>query len=187
MVKETKKGKKNWIKIIAPGEFKDAELGESFVSSPEDLIGKTLFINLSVLLNDIRKQNINIGFKVIDVKNLQASTKVFSYELMPAHVRRMVRIMKERIDDSFIIESKDKLKIRIKPIILTKSKTKQSILNAIRKKTRDKLIKLASEKTFSDILKLVISVELQKTLKTELNKIYPLSTFEIRKLILLNR
>ena len=48
MAKSQKKGKKVWIKIMAPAEFNGIELGESYVYEPESLIGKKLDVNLSM-------------------------------------------------------------------------------------------------------------------------------------------
>ncbi|MFH1592216.1 MAG: hypothetical protein ABIB47_02520 [Candidatus Woesearchaeota archaeon] len=187
MAKSTKKSKKTWIRIVAPKEFNSIELGESYVYSPEDLIGKNLKANLSTLLRDIRRQNANLSFKVHEVSGNHVITKIISFEILPAHVKRMVRTMKDRLDDSFIVPSKDKLKIRIKPIILTRSKTSNSVLTLIRKATREKLGKFASEHSFSEIINIVITGQLQKQIKSELKKIHPLSIFEIRKVELANR
>ena len=64
MAKAQKKGKKVWVKINAGPEFNNIELGESYVHSPEDLMGKKFKINLSMLTGDMRKQNSNITFKI---------------------------------------------------------------------------------------------------------------------------
>lgn len=187
MAKTTKKGKKTWIKIIAPREFRNIEIGESLVYSPEDLIGKNVKVNLSVLLGDLRRQNASIGLKITEAKGSQVSTKITSFEVLPAHVKRMIRTLKNRVDDSFIIISKDKLKLRVKPIMLTRSKTANSVLTAIRKQTREKITKMAAAHSFSDLIGGIIPGRVQKQLRSELSKVYPISNFEIRKLELVNR
>ena len=186
MVKTTKKGKKAWIKIVAPREFKNITLGESYVYTPDQLIGKKLSVNLSIILGDMRKQNINMGFKIYEANQTQALTKTVSFELMPTHVKKMNRALKDKMDDSFVVVSKDNLKIKIKPLLLTRNKTSNSTLTSLRKKTREKLAKIASENDFSDFLNGVISSQLQKELRADLNKIYPLSVCEIRKIELVS-
>ncbi|MEK6826368.1 MAG: hypothetical protein AABX08_03660 [Nanoarchaeota archaeon] len=185
MAQITKKRKKSWVKIIAPREFRNAELGESLVYSPQDLIGKRLNVNLSTLIGDMRKQNTNILFKIEEIKGSQAIANIISFEILPAHIKRMVRTLKDRIDDSFVVSSKDHPKIRIKPFVLTKAKTSNSILTLIRKRTREEVTKIASKSTFAEFTIEVISGQLKKQLKQELNKIYPITIFEIRKIELL--
>ena len=187
MAKSQKKGKKVWIKIMAPAEFNGIELGESYVYEPESLIGKKLDVNLSILIGDIKKQNTSVGFKIKEVKDRRVFAKIVSVEVQPTHVKRMVRTLKERIDDSFEVTSNDKAHIRIKPLLLTRAKVSNSVLTMMRKKIREKIKKLAAEHTASEMVMEIISGQLQRGLRTELSKIYPLTSCEIRKLELDDR
>ena len=102
--KIVRKGKKGWVKIVGPKYFRSVEIGESYVYSSNDLIGKKLKINLSVLSGDMRKQHVNIGFKVVEASGSQAVADIYSYEIVGAHVRRMVRTLKDKVDDSFFAD-----------------------------------------------------------------------------------
>ena len=180
--KIVRKGKKGWVKIVGPKYFRSVEIGESYVYSSNDLIGKKLKINLSVLSGDMRKQHVNIGFKVVEASGSQAVADIYSYEIVGAHVRRMVRTLKDKVDDSFFAESKDKIKLRIKPVVITRAKVNHSVFTAIRKKIREDFIKNCMENDFNDIVNSVINGEYQGGIRKELNKVYPVSAFEIRKL-----
>ena len=68
ITKELRKRKKKWIVLVAPREFNNSEIGESLCSEPKELIGRVVAVNLSSLVNDPRKQNIKVRFRVNDVK-----------------------------------------------------------------------------------------------------------------------
>ena len=143
-------------------------------------------MNLSNLIGDARKQNINIQFKIKEVKGSEAYAETVSYLMVAAHVKRMVRAGREKLDDSFTIETKDKEKLKIKPVIITKNKAKNSILTKIRMGVRDHFLKMGKIKNFQEILKEVIDNNAQREIKSRLSKTYPLSIIEIRELSLVN-
>jgi len=62
MAKPGRKGKKKWVKIVAPQEFNNKELGESYVYDEKSLIGKKLQVNLMNVIGNPRKQNANLIF-----------------------------------------------------------------------------------------------------------------------------
>ena len=187
MAEKIKKGKKQWVEIVGSSDFKNQYLGESYVSDINQLLGKTVIVNASRLLDDMKKQQATVTFKVNEIKGDQALAIVVAYEMLSAHVRRLVRTNKDKIEDSFVIESKDKTKLRIKPITLTRNKTNNSVLTKIRMKTREYFINIAAKNDFKTILVEVMRGEVQKSLRNDLKKIYPLSILEIRKIEVLNR
>ena len=187
MVEKIKKGKKRWIKIVGPAEFNGVSLGESYVIDPEVLKGKNVKSNLSNLIGDMRRQNVLVGFKIKEIRGNEAIADIVSYEMIQAHVKRLVRVGQDKIDDSFVVETNDKRKLKIKPIITTRGKANNSILTRIRMETREKMKESAIKEDFKKLFGDIISGYLQKSLKQELRKIYPLSTMDIRKVELLNR
>ena len=187
MVEKTKKGKKRWIKIYAPAEFKNTFLGESYVIDPERLIGKTIQLSLSNIIGDMKKQNTLVTFKIKEIKGAEAHTSLISYEIIKSHIKRLVRTGQEKIEDSFILKSKDQMSLRIKPLMITRNKAKNSILTRIRMATKDRLTALFSENEFQQATNELISGKFQYALRHDLNKIYPVVVLEIRKIELINR
>ena len=181
MVKQLKKKKKIWYTILASKEFNNFIIGETTSSSPNSLVGRKIRVPLSELIKNPKKQNLNITFSITQVKE-NADTEIVNYELSSSFIKRIVKPGKDKIDDSFIFKTKDDITIKVKPLLITKSKTKKSILTLLRKKTRDVLKENFEKQTFSAIISSLISYKLQKTLKDQLKKIYPLRTCEIRVL-----
>lgn len=180
LTKEAKKKRKRWITIVASKEFNHVEIGESFCSDPKNLIGKIANINLASLTNDPRKQNIKINFKVSEIKEDKANTEIIAYSIIPAHIKRMTRRARDKIEDSFLIESKDKIRMRIKPLILTRTEAKRSVLATLRKKSREFFIENAKKQNYADIFSILIGNKWQREIKEHLKKIYPVIACEIK-------
>ena len=175
-----KKKKKIWYDILSPKDFGDFTIAETLATEPTSLTGRTIKINLSELMNDPKKQNVQITFKVTTVKEKNADSDLVRYELMPSYLRRMMRKERAKVEDSFVLVSKDGMKVRVKPLIITKGKTKRSVLTAIRNKTREQLAEVVKELNYADFINDVISTKAQKTLREHLKKIYPIAMLEFR-------
>lgn len=175
-----KKAKKNWYQIVAPKLFADQIIGKSLVHSPENLMNKSISVNLMNLTGDIRSQNINIGFKVLGIKNGQGMTDVWSYKLIPAHVKRIVRRKQDKIEDSFTIKTKDNIKLRIKPLILTLNKTSGAVRAELRRTMKNALAQTFESYTYEDVLRQILMRKLQFNISRELKKITPVKTCELR-------
>lgn len=177
--KDIKRKKKRWVSIVAPKEFKSIEVGETLCTDPNLLTGKRVNINLMNLMGNVRKQNVSISLKVNGVEGERATTEFEGYHVLPAHVKRVVRKARDKLDDSYVYTTKDGIKVRIKLLILTKDKVQNSILSALRKKARDYLTEDLGKQNFSDVISSVLSGKLQSGLRGCLNKIYPLVVCDI--------
>jgi len=182
---EIKKKKKAWVKIVGPKDFKNNELGESYVNDPNSLVGKKLKVDLAALIGDMRKQNTFIGFIISEVSGNQAKADFISYNLSIAHIRRMIRAGKDKLEYSFVVNLKDNRKMRVKTLVLTKVKTKNSVLTAIRKGTNDYFTEFGKIGGFYEVIEKMIDGELIKDLRATLKKVYPLSVLEIKSVELL--
>ena len=182
MATQTKKdkSKKKWFTVIAPKEFSKIEIGEIYAYNIEDTLNKILKLNLMTLTKDPKKQNIRVSVKITETKGNQASTTFCSYELQPAYIKKLKKKAKSKIDDSFIVTSKDGIKIRIKPLLFTRAKTNNSLLTAIRNNTRETLKNKFAEMSCSAIVESLLNFSLQKDLKIINNKIYPIQNAVIK-------
>ncbi len=172
--------KKKWYSILAPALFNNVELGETYAENIEGAKGKRLSLNLYSLTGDPKKQNTNISFVVYDVKENKAFTEVDSYFLSHTFTRKSVRPGKDKIEDSFVCETADKIKVRVKVFLLSSKKITNSVKAAMIKNLRMFLLKEVSGNPFEKNMEEIISSRLQKSLKVFLKKIYPLSICEIR-------
>jgi len=175
-----KKKKKVWYNILSPKDFGDFTIAETLATEPSQLSGRVVKMSLMDLTNDPKKQNVQLTFKITDIKEKNASSDLIRYELMPSYVRRMMRKERGKIEDSFVLQSKDNVKIRIKPFIITKSKTQRSVLTAIKNRSKEFLADVLKELNYSDFISDVISTKTQKSLREQLKKIYPIAMLEFK-------
>lgn len=174
--------KKNWYEIVAPKIFDERIIGETTVTEPSKLIGKPVLLNLMVLTNDPKKQNISVKFIVDSVQDNRAITKFTGYYLNSSSLRRFMRKAATRIDDSFIAETADNINIRIKPFLLTRRDVTGSVSTNIRRLARSLIIKQIKKNTYEKLIIAIVTNKFQRSLSMAIKKIYPLRASEIREM-----
>ena len=112
--------KKRWYNIVAPSNLNSAEIGETLAAEPDELMGRYVNTNLRNITGNIKQQNINLKLRVIAVKDRTAVTEVIGYKFLQTGIKRFVKRRIDRIDESFIVQTKDNKNIRIKPMLLTR-------------------------------------------------------------------
>ena len=180
-IKSKNTKRKRYFKIIAPDILDNVLIGKSFIYEASDLKGRTAKVNLMSLTKDMSHQNINVKFRVIGLNDKkEGMTELIGYEIMPSAVRRMVRVNRDKIDDSFALKTSDDIKVRIKPLIITQNNTSKDKRNKIIKVARYYLYNRISNLNYKDLVSKIIRKEIQNDLKKLINKIYPVRTLEIR-------
>ncbi len=179
---KVKKKKKKWYTVLASSEFNKQVIAETISSDPKSLIGRTIKVSLMNLTREIKHQNIKIIFSINNVNESNALTEVIGYELIPSFIKRITRTGREKIDDVNIYETKNNIKLVLKLLIMTKSKTKRSILSNLRHKSKEFLTAKIQKQDYSELITSLISYTLQKELKSTLSKIYPVAVCDVRVL-----
>lgn len=174
--------KKQWYPILAPKIFGSTVLGETYVYEPEQMLGKTITKNLMNLTNDVKRQNINLNFEVVNVQNGKAFTDVVGYYMVQSSVRRLVRRNIEKVNTSFLCKTSDNKNLQIKPLLITRSSTKGSVGAKLRKNAQDFLVKYIGAISYDNLINDLVNHKIQNSLRKESNKIYPLRVCEIRSM-----
>ncbi len=172
--------KKQWIPIVAPKVFNETWIGESLLGDPNVAIGRTLTVSMTTLTNDIQKQHVNLSFKINEFKKDVLNTELIAYHFSPSATRRFVRRARTKIDDSFLGVTADGKQLRIKPLIVTRSKAQGGVRAGIHKAAREFFILQLSKMKLEAFWNELLSHNLQKALGESLRKIYPLSSCEVR-------
>lgn len=178
--KQQTKKKKNWYNILASRNFNQSIIGETVTSDESKLVGRSIWVNLANLTRDVKTQNVKIRFKVNEIRDNNAYTEVIGYSLLPTYIKRVVKTNKLRVDDSFICKTKDEINIRIKPFLITKSKTNKLVLTMLRKRTREYFNQFCSKENYNKFIEELIAHRIQRDLKNSLKKVYPLNVAEVR-------
>lgn len=172
--------KKKWHPIYAPKQFNEVQLGETYVSETSQIQSKYLTANLSTIVKSMRKQKINIHFKVSEVKDGKGYTTIIGYSLINAAIKRLVRRGRDKIADSFIAKTKDKQVMRLKPLVITMNQGTKSIQSAIRLEARRVIREFTFTKTTEEVFADIIDGKLQKQIKDSVGKIAPVKNVEMR-------
>ena len=175
--------KKKWIKIVAPKILNHVEVGETLCSDNKKVIGRVFEVNIGSLTNDLKRSYMKLKLRINEIKGEQANTEVIGYDTVKAYIKKTIRKNRSKVEDSFIAECKDKVKVRIKPLIVTRYKAKRSVLTGLRKKTREFLLENCKKLSFEQLVSFVINNKLQRDLRKVLKKIFPLAVSEIRMLV----
>lgn len=183
-IKPAKKQKKTWFSIVSPKEFGSYVVGETPTSEPQNLVGRSVQVNLMTVLNDPKKQNVQLTLKIKSLRENTAITETIKYELLPSYVKRLMRKGKNKIEDSFTAETKDNIKTRIKPVMITRTRTQRSKLSVLKKQTREFLTERMKTQNFTEIINDAISTKLQRELRDKLKKVYPLAVCEFKTILL---
>ncbi len=177
--------KKRWHRVLAPKLFNEQELGKTPALEPGMLEGRTVAASLMMLIHDMKQAGTTVTFEVDRVQGDTAFTRVKEIEITPSSIKRLVRRHRDRIEDSFIITTKDGISVRIKPFAVTKNCANNSVGTAIRKALRAEIYRIGGKITYETLITDIISRRMQNGLRAALNKIFPLRNCEIRKLTLL--
>jgi len=176
---EKKQKKRKWYEIISK-DFNNTVLGETITKDSNSVINRIIKANLGHLSREVKLQNVTIVFKIKELKEEKFYTEPYGYTLGSSYVKRVVKNKKTKLDDSFVIKSKDGIKVRIKPLMITRINVNRSTGSVLLKKSRELFNDYVSKKDYSEFFKDLIYGKVSPGFKKILSKTYPLSFFEVR-------
>ncbi len=172
-VSKIKIKKKRWFPIFAPKFLGQREIGESYLSEPNVAMGRVVKINLRDLTRNMRDQNIYVSLKITEVNGNNLDTEIVGYAYMPFFVKKLIRVRTGKIDDSFVLKTKDNKIVRLKPLAITVFPVKKSVKTAIRKQLREMLEEEVAKLNFDSLINDLLRYKLQMEFKKKLNKLCP--------------
>jgi small subunit ribosomal protein S3Ae len=172
---------KDWYTILAPDMFDRAKIGETLSDDPQKLIGRVVEVTAQDLTGDFTKIHIKLHFRVDEIREKDAHTSFLKQDLTSDYVRRMARRKRTRIEETFLVTTRDKVELRIRPVAITEQRIQSSNQSSLRKALGDELKKIASESLLQDFLKNIISGQLSKRLVQACKHINLINRIEIRK------
>ncbi len=175
--------KKRWYAVQAPKVFNNVVFGETLAVEPEMLKGRGIKTNLGNVMRSVKKQNMEVRFKIVEVEGNNCLTELVSMEILPPHVKRIVKRAKKRVDDSFVVKTSDGVQVRLKPMILVKDNVQHSLLTSLRHRSQEFFTKVAEESTFNELVNKILTGDVYRDLKADLKKIYPVLGVELRAFV----
>jgi len=178
-VKDKWKGKE-WYEVITPKLFDNAVIGETLTVDPSTLVGRVMETSLIDLGGDGRKYYVKFFFKIDKIEGNRALTVLNGHDTTRDFIARIVNIRTSRVDTNSIIKLKDG-KMNVKTITICNRQVKAQIKKNVRDMVLN-LVKGECEKlTIDEFVKEMVSDKIQKKIKSQVNKIYPIRYFEFTK------
>lgn len=175
--------KKKWCTIVSPKYLGENPIGESYLEDAELAVGREVKVNLMQLSGDVKSQNIDVKFEITGAtKEGRLGTRIIGYYFSASAIKRFIRRHMTRIDESLVVMTKDNLKVRIKPFLLSRSKISKSVEYAMRMTLVEEVINAVKSSPYETLFTSILKYQFQKDIKEKLNKIYPVKSLEIRVL-----
>jgi len=150
-------------------------------SSADMLVGKVVKIDLT---RTLRGKSLELRFRVKKEGSELTGTPI-SLCLVQSYIRRMMRNRVDYCEDSFKAECKDG-SVTIKPFMITRLKVSRSVLNALRKGSREFIESYLKGRNISEVFSDITTNKIQRELSFKLKKIYPLALCEIKSFEVIN-
>jgi len=179
---KSKNLKKQWFPIIAPKLFNNTVLGETHVYDINAAVGKGVKQNLMNLTRDGKKQNINISFEINKVEAGKAYADMTGYNLMQSSVKRFVRRNIDKIEMSFVCSTHDKKSMRIKPLVITRTSSSNSVGTRMRRTAETFIRNYIGKINYDLFTQDLVARRMQDALRRHLSKIHPVRICEVRSM-----
>lgn len=176
-----KKKAKEWYTVLTPQMFGKAKVAETIADEPEKTVGRNVEVSLQDLTNDFSKSHIKLTFKIVETTGHEAHTIFMGHSLTADYVKRMSRRHRAKVDAVFTVETKDGVRMRLKPSALAGKRLQSSQKRAIRSIIIETMQSEASNHRFSQFVKLMLDGDLGKLAYKESKSIYPVKRVEVYK------
>lgn len=176
--------KKRWYTIHAPALFQESVIAETLTADPALLVGRIVRVNLASLLRGSKRQTVEVRFRITNVQGNACQSAFVGFDILPPYVKRLTKRARRRAEDSFMVETKDAVRLRVKPMLLVRDRVQVGVLTALRHASRTYVEATARELPFSEFLTKALTGDLARDLKTAVKKVYPVVGAEIRAMVL---
>jgi len=183
----TKKGAENWkakqwFDVHTPEVLGDEVIGSIPAASESAVIGRVLKVSLSWVTHNPAHSFLSVSLLITKAQNNVANSEIKMLENQFSHIHSLVRRHADAIYTYDKIALKDNKTAVVKLFISTRSKVPYSKQHALRKEVSAMLNEYAQTHSRDELIKSVLSNELQSQGLERLHKVAPVAKLEIRKL-----
>jgi ribosomal protein S3AE len=145
-------------------------------------MGRNMEVSVSELQGKAGRDFYRILLAVERIDGKSVYTRFNGYNALKEHVTRVIRKRTQKIDSIMYIDTKDKWRLQISSMAILNRNTEISVRKKVRAHIEEKLRKIGEESGIDDLVKDIVSTDLQKSIKKSGTKIYPIRFFEITKI-----
>ena len=185
--KAVKKWKgKDWYIVLAPRNFGGNVIAETPVLDPKMLLGRSIDVNMADLTGKASKFYMNLKFRINGIEGKNASTEFSGYYCLREHLFRVVRKRCQKVRTVDNVETKDNWKLQVTTLIILNRRTNAKVETMERKLISDYLRGFANNSGIEDFVKATINGIVQKHIRKEGSRIYPVRFSEIESIEVLS-
>jgi len=162
--------------------FNQKVIAETPTTNPKTLIGRNIEVSLGDLTGRFGRDYYRISFKVDGIEGKNVTTRFNGYSTLKEHIMRMVRKRSQKIEVVSDLQTKDNWKLQTTSVAVLNRNTEAAVQTKIRHFIEDQLKKISEESTLENMVRQIISSNLQREMKKGGCKIYPVRFFEIAKI-----
>ena len=171
---------KEWYNVYSPVMFERKVIGESIATDPNVLIGRSIITTLDNLPGEM-KMHVKVKFKIKNVSGKDADTIFIGHEMTSDYVRRLARRKKTKIDDVFRVTTQDGVDIQMTIVGVADKRLQRSQERNVRNLCHSVAQEIATQTSFRDYAREMVTGGLSKTFANRCKIIYPLRRIEIIK------
>jgi small subunit ribosomal protein S3Ae len=176
---------KKMFEVRAPKMFGEAHIGDTIASDSSALIGRVMEVTMRDLTGDFSKQHIKLKFQITDVDGNIANTRFKGQSLSRDYMRSQIRRKTTRVEGVTDVETKDRVKLRVKTIALAVGRAQTAQERLIRRIMSETVKRLARTASLDQFVHEIVLGKVAAEIYKKANKIYPLKRVEVRKTKLL--
>ena len=177
---------KSWYSLHAPRMFNYTVMGQTPSDDPDRVPGRTTQAPLHMLSGGYSQKHFMLKFRITEVRGLNAFTNYIGHHLTNDYLRSLTRRQQCKLSSNFIVETKDGISLRIKPIMIIDRKLQRSTMRDMNLNAQKIITDAISTTTLDVSLKRIFSGDLSKEIAKSVKSIYPIRRFEVNKIEVLN-
>jgi len=173
---------KEWFNILAPGDLGAKLIGQTPTTDPKTIINRNIEVSIAELTGDNRKQHMKIRLRINRIEGKTCLTSFNGLESAREHKMRMVRKRNQKVESIFNTSTKDGWFLKTKFLVILNGNTTTTIQTKVRHFVAKQVMELTGKSTMKELLRRIISTEVQMKIKKEGSKIYPIRFSEVARL-----
>jgi ribosomal protein S3AE len=162
--------------------FGESAVAETPATDPKTLKGRNVSVTLSDILGERTKNSFNIILKAETVQGRNVYTRFNGLVTPRERMTRFIRKRLQKVECVSDFTTKDEWDIRVKSIAVLNRNTETNIKKRIRAHVSSKLESKIPSSLMDDVIRSVITGNLQSMIRKTGNKIYPIRFYEIAKI-----
>jgi small subunit ribosomal protein S3Ae len=176
--KEKRKAKR-WYRVLTSKELGEIELDSALATSPESMIGRVVRISGQAISGDFSKGHLRLLFKIEKVNGDDGIAMFIGHEAGSDYMRGLVRRRRSRIDSISEGTTKDGYRVRVHPVVVTRSRMNQSQGMGISGETTSYLEEYLPTISLGQFFQDLLSGSIAREIHSRCKKIIPISGVEL--------